>query len=232
MAEEINRQITDRLSNLCYCPTKTSLENLQAEGLSKQAVLVGDVMYDSALFFAKKASKSNIIDRLGLNGEGFVLSTVHRAENVDNRDRMLEILLGLSRIGKSQLVVLPVHPRAKSIIEEVIHKEVLDNILLVSPVSYLDFTKLILCAEGVITDSGGVQKEAYFHKKPCITLREETEWVETVQLGSNILAGADREKIFDSWSNWKFIEVGASPYGKGDSASKILDSILNSNICY
>ena len=230
MAEEINRIVTDRISDFCYCPTQVAYQNLKSEGLSKQAVLVGDVMYDSALFFAKQAKNSTVIDQIGLCGKRFVLSTIHRAENVDNHQKMLEILTGLSKIAKEIPVILPVHPRAKSKVEECVRKEALDNIHLIKPLPYLDFTKLILCADGVITDSGGLQKEAFFYKRPCVTIREETEWIETVELGSNILVGADRDKIYNSWLNCKFVDANVFPYGKGDAAQKIIGNLVELNL--
>ena len=167
MAEEINRKVTDSISDFCYCPTQVAYENLKSEGLSKRAVLVGDVMYDSALFFANQAKDSTVIEQIGLYGKRFVLSTIHRAENVDNQKKMLEILLGLSKIAKETSVILPVHPRAKSKIEACVRKEALDNIYFIKPLSYLDFTKLILCADGVITDSGGCKRRHSFTKTLC-----------------------------------------------------------------
>ena len=186
-------------------------------------------MYDSALFFANQAKDSTVIEQIGLRGKRFVLSTIHRAENVDNEKKMLEILTGLSKIAKETSVILPVHPRAKSKVEECVRKEALDNICLIKPLSYLDFTKLILCADGVITDSGGA-KEAFFYKRPCVTIREETEWIETVELGSNVLESADRDEIYNSWLNCKFLDVNVFPYGKGDAARKIIGNIVELNL--
>ncbi len=191
MPEEINRVLTDQLSSLLFCPTKTSVKNLRKEGIARGVHLVGDVMYDSLRQNIGRAEKtSGIMKKLKLSKKAFFLITIHRAENTDvkeNLEQIAEILSGLE-----EKTAFPIHPRTRKFISQfnlLSRLEPKEDLLLIDPVSYLDMLVLEKNARCVLTDSGGVQKEAFFLKTPCLTLREETEWVETVESGWNILSG-------------------------------------------
>lgn len=191
MPEEINRVLTDQVSSLLFCPTKTSVHNLRQEGIIKGVHLVGDVMYDSLRQHTKRAEKiSGIMKKLNLSEKNFYLITIHRAENTDIEENLKKITKILSGLDKK--AVFPVHPRTKKSLSEfnLLGKlESKRDLLLIDPVSYLDMLVLEKNARCVLTDSGGVQKEAFFLKAPCLTLREETEWVETVENGWNFISG-------------------------------------------
>lgn len=232
MPEEINRIVADRLSSLLLCPTKESVTNLSKEGLTKGVHLVGDVMYDVSLYFADIASqRTNILAQLGVTPKNYVLATCHRAENTDNAKNLAGILRGLTSIAVSHPIILPLHPRTKAKINEYGLVDILDGITVIEPVSYLEMVTLEKNAEAIITDSGGVQKEAFFYQVPCITIREETEWVETVSSGWNFLVGNDSSKIINAFEQrTQRVEFdSSSPYGKGDAANAIIDAILCSN---
>lgn len=186
MPEEINRKLSDQVSNLLLCPTRTAVANLASEGIRDGVYHVGDVMYDATLLAVEIArERSDVLERLGLGDKGFAVATVHRAENTDDPARLSEILRWLKARASDHEVVCPVHPRLKEKAER--HGLSLDALNTCEPLGYLDMALLLDRAEAVYTDSGGLQKEAYFHRKPCVTLREETEWVETVQNGWNRL---------------------------------------------
>ncbi|HYM30278.1 MAG TPA: UDP-N-acetylglucosamine 2-epimerase (non-hydrolyzing) [Candidatus Cybelea sp.] len=210
MPEEINRIVVDHLSRYLFCPTAQSVANLTKEGVTSGVHVVGDVMYDATLA-AKRiaAQRSDIVRRLGLARDGFQLATVHRAENVDDRHKLAQVLSYLDAEATRLPVIMPVHPRTRDAVAAL----GLDfgRVKTIPPVGYLDMAQLLEACAGVLTDSGGLQKEAYFHRKPCVTLRDETEWVETVECGWNRLwQGPDyrpRREIAD--------------YGKGDAASRI-----------
>ncbi len=197
MPEEINRVLTDHVSSLLFCPTPTSVKNLKSEGITKGVYLVGDVMYDSLkenLTVAEKRSK--IMKRLNLNKKEFYLLTVHRAENTDIGKNLEKITHIVTHLDKK--VVFPIHPRTKKRLSEFNFLNRLlskDDLLLIDPVSYLDMLILEKNARYVLTDSGGVQKEAFFLKTPCLTLREETEWVETLKGGYNQLVGLEVDRV-------------------------------------
>ncbi len=194
MPEEVNRILADRVSSLLFCPTKTAVENLKVEGITKGVNNVGDVMFDAALFYRDCArSQSLILGNLGLVKKGYVLATCHRAENTDDVNRLRPILEALSIISKDQPVVLPLHPRTRKLIENYCLQGYLKGLILTDPLPFLDMVALEQDAAIILTDSGGVQKEAYFYEVPCITMRDETEWVETVELGWNRLVGADKD---------------------------------------
>jgi len=197
MPEEINRVLTDHVSSLLFCPTPTSVKNLKREGITKRVYLVGDVMYDSLkenLAVAEK--KSKIMKKLNLQKKEFYLVTIHRAENTDIKKNLEKITQIVTHLDKR--VVFPIHPRTRKRLSEF---ELLNRLLskhdlvLIDPVSYLDMLVLEQNARYVLTDSGGVQKEAFFLRTPCLTLREETEWVETLRGGSNQLVGLDIDKV-------------------------------------
>lgn len=211
MPEEINRIVADRLSALLFCPTATSVANLANEGMKAGVHAVGDVMYDVTLHAGEAARKqSKILDRLGLTPKGYALATVHRAENTDDPAALEAVLAYLRDRGRERPVVLPLHPRTREAARRA--GATFDGLVLTEPLGFLDMHRLLANAAGVFTDSGGVQKEAYFHRVPCVTLRAETEWVETVEAGWNRLwRGPDyrpRREIPD--------------YGDGHSAKKIV----------
>lgn len=195
MPEEVNRILTDHLSDLLLAPTNNAVEQLRAEGRTEGVVLVGDVTYDALAAVRETAlGRVTVLDELGLAAGEYVLATVHRAGNTDDPERLRSILAGLS--AAPQPVVLPVHPRTRDRIESYgLRSAVADSVTLVDPVGYLDFVGLLAGAERVATDSGGVQKEALFLEIPCVTLREETEWTETVEQGWNVLVGTGADDI-------------------------------------
>ena len=219
MPEEINRVVADHLSDLLFCPSQTAVDNLAAEGISRGVHLVGDVMADALAFAVERSQgQSQILKKLGLAAKKYLLVTVHRAENTDNHERLENILAALNAL--SETVVFPVHPRTRLVIEKLDYA-LQDHVLLSEPVSYLDMVQLEKSARMILTDSGGIQKEAYWLSVPCITLREETEWTETVDAGWNRLVGADTELIKSAVQDW--IPTGKRPniYGDGHAAENI-----------
>jgi UDP-GlcNAc3NAcA epimerase len=230
MPEEINRILSDRISSLLFCPTKTAVENLSAEGIKNGVYQVGDVMYDVALFYRERAQKnSRIFNSLGLTSKNFALATCHRAENTDDPLRLASILGAFSEIAKDLPLVLPLHPRTKKLIAENHLNPLLDSIIITDPLPFLDMIALEQGAKIILTDSGGIQKEAFFYKTPCITLRDETEWVETVSLGWNHLVGANKKAILDAVNNMDVTPITQeSPYGNGDASREICRYLLKS----
>jgi UDP-GlcNAc3NAcA epimerase len=231
MPEEVNRILTDRVSSLLFCPTFTAVNNLKAEGVVKGVHNVGDVMYDAALFYRDRAREtSGILERLSLREEGFALATCHRAENTDDPIRLREICLGLSEVGSSLPVVFPVHPRTRKLIEENGLQQSLLQIKVIDPIPFFDMIALEQAAKLILTDSGGVQKEAFFYGVPCITMRDETEWVETIESGANQLVGANRDRIkMAARQAIPAIRTGSATqvYGTGKAALSILTHLLN-----
>ena len=231
MPEEVNRILTDRVSSLLFCPTLTAVKNLKAEGIVKGVHNVGDVMYDAALFYRDRAREtSDILDCLSLREEGFALATCHRAENTDDPIRLREICLGLSEVGSSLPVVFPIHPRTRKLIEENGLQQSLLQIKVIDPIPFFDMIALEQAAKLILTDSGGVQKEAFFYGVPCITMRDETEWVETVESGANRLVGANRERIQVAARQLIPKSRTDNPtrvYGTGKAATAILSHLLN-----
>jgi UDP-GlcNAc3NAcA epimerase len=198
MPEEINRVLTDQVSDLLFTPTEVASAHLRREGIPEARIhLVGDVMYDASLFYREKArQQTHILARLGLTPQSYVLATVHRAENTDDPHRLREIFTGLQRVAEHMPVVLPLHPRTRHIIEgQGLTEQYLSRLTLIDPVGYLEMVALEESAFAITTDSGGVQKEAFFYRVPCVTLRDETEWVETVEAGANQLVGADADRL-------------------------------------
>ncbi|RXK07208.1 non-hydrolyzing UDP-N-acetylglucosamine 2-epimerase [Halarcobacter bivalviorum] len=226
MPEEINRIITDRVSNILFCPTKIAIENLKNEGFDNfkcKIINSGDVMQDGAIFYKDLAIKPNIKIE-----DNFILCTIHRAENTDDKQRLINIFEALNEIAKEKQIILPLHPRTKKILEGL--KLELNNLSIIDPIGYLEMTWLINNCSLIMTDSGGLQKEAYFFRKQCITLRDETEWIELVDLGVNILVGANKEKILNyykeySLSNKKFNQT-SDLYGQGEASKKIIKSLI------
>jgi UDP-GlcNAc3NAcA epimerase len=232
MPEEVNRILSDRVSSHLFCPTVTAVENLKLEGITKGVHNVGDVMYDAALFYRERAStQSSILSDLGLSKKGYVLATCHRAENTDDINRLKPILESLAQISNDLPVVLPLHPRTRKLIDVYQLNPLLKTILITNPLSFMDMVALEQDASFIMTDSGGVQKEAYFYQVPCITMREETEWVETVNLGWNQLVGANKERIILAAKSSKQDRVNQKldqlPYGNGNAAQQICNYVLN-----
>ena len=223
MPEEINRILTDRISDLLFCPTDSAIENLNKEGhnnLDSTVLKSGDVMQDAALFYSKKAQAPTF-----LVPEQFILCTIHRAENTDNDKRLSSILSGLNIIAKSTPVILPLHPRTKNIINKGSFD--INNLTIVEPLGYLEMVYLIKKSKLVMTDSGGLQKEAFFFKKPCITLRDETEWVELVNGGFNTLVGANEQLIIKAFEKQNYdIDFNINLYGNGTASEFIFKSII------
>ena len=231
MPEEVNRVLTDQISRWLFCPTETAVKNLENEGFltCRQAIVsnVGDVMYDAALFYQQIAKPTKAIASLlsELSGN-FYLATVHRSENTDNPTRLSSIISALETISQATSVVLPLHPRTRKILAN--SNLVPNHIRLIEPVSYFDMITLLNHCQSVITDSGGLQKEAYFFKKPCITLRDETEWVELTEHGFNTLTGADPDKIMSAVMDMdnKTIDDSNALYGTGNASLKILQALI------
>lgn len=228
MPEEINRILTDRISNYLFCPTATAVENLEKEGFdgfNSEIMLTGDVMYDAVLYYKETVNqKSSIIKSLGLNHQPFVLATIHRAENTDDLKRLSAICLALNKINETTQVVLPLHPRTKALLAK---NNTQLNFNPIDPVGYFDMLALLDHCELVLTDSGGLQKEAYFFSKYCITLRDQTEWVELIAVGANTLVGADYEKIISTYDTikGKKISMLTSLFGDGTASQKIAKKI-------
>jgi len=204
MPEEVNRALTDRISDLLLCPTETAIQNLKKEGFDYfdcKTVKCGDIMKDAVHFYSQfSAEKSSVIGNLKLTKDNFVLATIHRQENTDDLEKLKAIFEGLEEIHKDTQVVIPVHPRTRAILER--HK--LDyNITMIDPVGYFDMLELLKSCAMVITDSGGLQKEAFFNKKHCIIAREETEWVELVTHNFAEIIGSDRHKLVKAFNRFK-----------------------------
>lgn len=226
--EEFNRLMSDHLSQIFFCTSETAVKNLNNEGIVNGVHLVGDVMYDAMLENIKLAEeKSKILDKLGLKPKEYILSTVHRAENTDDPDVFKKILLAL--IESDEKIILPLHPRARKVLESLnIDEEVKNsNLMIIKPVGYLDMLNLEKNAKKIITDSGGVQKEGYFNSIPCITLRTVSEWKEIVDAGYNKLVGTDKKKIIDAIKNFDVEIKDKNIYGNGDSAKKIVEVLQN-----
>ncbi|WP_133127704.1 non-hydrolyzing UDP-N-acetylglucosamine 2-epimerase [Legionella nagasakiensis] len=227
MPEEINRIVADKLSTYLLCPTIEAVKNLHLEGITKGIHQVGDVMYDNALYFSQQAKQKNVIlQKLKLKIGEFVLVTCHRAENTDNKENLTHILKAVSEIANDLPVVFPVHPRTLSCINRHDLNNYLKNLIILEPISYLDMVALEQSAQVILTDSGGVQKEAFFYGIPCITMREETEWVETVELGWNQVVGADPKKIYTAFLQIQKGKTDYLPYGDGRASQRIIHSIL------
>lgn len=227
MPEEINRILTDRISDILFCPTQAAITNLNNEGyknIDAKIALSGDVMEDAANFYRSKEKKPN---GFNLKTE-FILSTVHRAENTDNKDKLTKIFSTLSKVSKTTPVVLPLHPRTKSKLAE-FNIKIDNSITVLPPVSYLEMVYLLNNSKMVITDSGGVQKEAFFFKKPCVTLREETEWVELIEHGFNKIVGSNPTKIEEAiaYFSTKKLDFNVNLYGQGTAGKSIIESLIS-----
>jgi UDP-GlcNAc3NAcA epimerase len=226
MPEEVNRVVADHLSALLLCPTATAAANLSQEGISEGVRMVGDVMYDAFTQNLETARRStSILADLGLEPRAYQLLTVHRAENVDEPAALAAILQGVAASGRR--VVFPVHPRTRAVLEAEGIKPA-SSVLVTEPLGYLEMLVLEENAEAIVTDSGGVQKEAYFAARPCITLRDRTEWTETVQAGWNVLVGTDPAKIAGAMRDFR--PQGAHPelFGEGRAAQHVVEALSES----
>jgi len=227
MPEEINRILTDRISNVLFCPTDAAVANLKKEGFENMPVRIvknGDVMQDAAMFYAEKAQqKSDILKQAGLSE--FVLATIHRQENTDSPESLRNIITGLNEINRQIQVLVPIHPRTRKILAQL---NIVPEFKMIDPVGYFDMILLLKNCELVITDSGGVQKEAFFFGKHCITLREQTEWVELVENGYNILTGSDVLKLKDAFEVLisKTSDFKMNLYGNGQAAEQTVLEIV------
>ncbi|MGF6781090.1 non-hydrolyzing UDP-N-acetylglucosamine 2-epimerase [Paraburkholderia sp. GAS334] len=227
MPEEVNRIVADRVSNMLFCPTDAAVRNLANEGILRGVSNVGDVMYDVSLFYSKiAAERSEIFDKLDLSERNYVLATCHRAENTDDPDRMRSIAMALGMLAKDVPVVLPLHPRTRQIVAERGLLTALGTVRVVEPLSFLDMIRLEQSARLILTDSGGVQKEAFFYGVPCVTMRDETEWVETVAAGWNVLVGANLDKLLVAVREAKTPKERPAVYGDGHAAEKILAQLV------
>lgn len=245
MPEEINRILCDQVSSLLFAPTQVAIDNLAKEGLlaspaqflknkERKVILSGDVMYDNSLYFATLAEqKSAILSELSLQKGDFILTTIHRANNTDNAERLSAIFEALLHISEFKTVVLPLHPRTRKQMEVLLSKNVLNKVTnatglkIIPPASFLDMILLEKQASMVITDSGGVQKEAFFFEKPCLILRSETEWVEILQAKAGMLVDADVQAIVDVYHLFEHKIVHFPPlFGDGMAASKIVRALI------
>lgn len=225
--EEINRVLTDRISDLLFVPSQESAQNLLQEGVTADKIhVVGDIMYDVAIMFRPQAENSSILNQLEINNKPYILATIHRAENTDHPEVLKKICDEFNKLSKTYDIVLPLHPRAKESLSK--YKLTLnEKIKCIDPVGFLHMIKLVSHAKVVVTDSGGLQKEAFYHKIPCITLRDVTEWVELTQNGWNVVLPPDQlaeltpyvADMIDLNKEW------INPYGDGDTAEKIIDVI-------
>lgn len=216
MPEEVNRVLADHVSALLFCPTLAAVENLKAEGITRGVHHVGDVMHDATLAAAERArGRSTVLEQHGLTPRDYAVATIHRAENTDDAARFARVLTWLEMAAKERPLVMPVHPRTRKLIEA--RDWAPNGVKLLPPIGYLDMAMLLANAAAVFTDSGGLQKEAYFHRVPCVTLRDETEWVETIEAGWNRLwtqpaHDLPRQDITD--------------YGSGDAAECIASLLV------
>lgn len=231
MPEEINRVLTDHASEILFCPTKQSVINLQEEGIKKGVFMIGDVMYDSFLYLKNEMdiSSKSVSTCLRDKKHDFILATCHRSENTDSLRNLRSIFEGLSDLAQAIDVTIPLHPRTKTKLEEFGLMPLLSSLNVIEPVGYKSLIKLLLDAKCVVTDSGGLQKEAYFAQKPCITIRRETEWTETLNGDRNVLVGSDKEKLVKQVNDsiTRFFDVWDLPYGDGKSGEAIVKTLAS-----
>ncbi len=219
MPEEINRVMTDHISDLLFAPTEAAIHNLSKEGINKGVFNVGDVMYDEVLYCIDLVeSQSKILSSLNLQRGSYLLATIHRPSNTDNLENLSNILAGFNELGEE--IVFPVHPRTRQAIGRT-GVELSSGVRVLEPVSYLDMLALERDARLILTDSGGVQKEAYFLGVPCVTLREETEWVETTEAGWNIIVGASKARLIEAVRDFRPQGTRPQIFGDGQASEKI-----------
>jgi len=229
MPEEINRILTDRIADLLYCPSLTAIKNLEAEGfkqLNCEVVFSGDVTYDAALFYSAQSEQhSAVMNTLKLDAGSFLLCTLHREENTDDRGRLTSIIRAIDTIAEDYRVVIPLHPRTQKILKQ---QKIETRADIIDPVGYFDMLEMIKNCRMVMTDSGGLQKEAYFFRKFCITLRDETEWSELVDAKVNYITGADASIILEAYKKVRNRSFGFNEtiYGYGNAAGEICKHIM------
>lgn len=228
MPEEINRITTDHVSQWLFCPTQVAASNLAKENIHCGVHTVGDIMYDAFIYARENAEIAQLTDAslLAIIKAPFILATLHRAENTDCPQRLGKALAALNQLSVSIPVVLPIHPRTKQKIDEFGLKAATSNLTVIAPQGYNEMMMLLYHCDRVVTDSGGLQKEAYFAKVPCITLRDETEWVETVECGWNTLVNVETDDIVTRIEKAITPENWAPNYGTGDTGRRILDVLL------
>ncbi|AND42240.1 non-hydrolyzing UDP-N-acetylglucosamine 2-epimerase [Cytobacillus oceanisediminis] len=226
MPEEVNRVLTDHISSLLFTPTETAVNNLSSEGVTENVFNVGDVMYDAVLYNTELAKSKDILSQYGVQPKEYILATIHRAENTDSPDRLTAIINQLGSLN--QKVILPLHPRTKKKLEElnIVPNDSTSSLQIVEPAGYLEMLALEKNASAIVTDSGGVQKEAYFAKVPCFTLRNETEWVETVHAGWNKLVNPLEDNLSSLVSEKEEKPYIEGLYGDGKASEKIVDKII------
>jgi UDP-GlcNAc3NAcA epimerase len=229
MPEEVNRILTDRISDILFAPTQTAIDNLKLEGfdnLENKVFRSGDVMLDAGMFYAQRSKERATLPSEFFEGD-FILCTLHRAENTDDKERLTSIVNALNTIHESTRVVMPLHPRTSGLIEKYGLELKVD---LIDPVGYFDMIELLKNCSLVMTDSGGLQKEAYFFEKNCVTMRDETEWVELVENGFNLLSGANGALIIEHTQTMlsKASDFSSQLYGDGHAGEQIVEILLNS----
>lgn len=231
MPEEVSRIVADRLSSLLFCPTETAVKNLAAEGIRIGVHNVGDVMYDASLFYRDQARDcSTVLQDLGLPEGGYVLATCHRAEKTDQPSRLLGIVDALAAMASKTPVVFPLRPRTRKLLTDQGQLPRLGAVKVLNPVSFLDMVRLEQSAQAIVADSGGVQKEAYFDGVPCLTTRDETEWVETVDSGWNQLVGADADRNSHAFTGLHHLTDRPALYGDGHAARRISQLLLEASL--
>lgn len=226
MPEELNRLLTDHASDLLFTPTITAAKNLRNEGIKEHKIhQVGDVMYDATLYYKNRAKRPDFIVN---SVDSYILCTIHRAENTNDLMRLLNIVNALNEIAETRKIILPVHPRTAQIIKKSTEINLHSNISIIEPVGFLEMHWLLQHCSVVMTDSGGVQKEAFFHGKPCVTLRDETEWIELVKAGVNIISPPLNKNIITDMNKALNLKIDQSLdlYGDGSTGEKIVDIIL------
>lgn len=222
MPEEINRVLTDHLSDFLFCPTKTAVENLKKEGITRGVYKVGDIMLDTLKSSKLKTRDLKVLKRLKLKPKSYILLTVHRPQNVDNLENLKKIIAAVQESGEK--IIFPLHPRTKKQLRKLESRNL--KLEIIPPVGYLDMLILEKNAKKILTDSGGIQKEAYWLKVSCITLRNETEWVETVESGCNILVGCDRNRILKAIKHFESNKKCYGFFSKGSCTPKIIKIIF------
>jgi UDP-N-acetylglucosamine 2-epimerase len=228
MPEEINRIVTDQLADLLFCPSMVAVTNLQREGITAGVHLVGDVMAEAVRQFAPSAERAAaIVESLGVRPNAYFAATVHRAENTDDPDRLRAIVAGFSGVGAP--VVFALHPRVRKALAET-RVALPENVLPVDPVGYVEMLALVRQARAVLTDSGGLQKEAYWLGTPCVTLRDETEWVETVAAGWNHLSGSNADRIIAVAANVERPSARPPLYGEGEAVARVCEHLAGSRV--
>lgn len=230
MPEEINRILTDHCANLLFTPNTQSSDQLKKEGMASDKVkVVGDVMFDTFMHYASEATeRSQVLDKHQLQQETYVLATFHRQENTDDKTKLQQLIKGFTEVSKIHPVIIPLHPRTRKKLSEYgLMEEATQHLRLIDPVGYLDMIELEKNAKAIFTDSGGVQKEAFYANRPCFILRNETEWVELVEYGNHQLIGTDSTKIAHALSQTHNTNNSTPPnlYGDGKAAEKILDAL-------